>query len=589
MTVLVFDSFNRTSTTTLGTTDGGTTPKTWVNQDTTGVWGTDSAHAYVVTDSSNRTVNVLDAGVSDCTVEADINWVTGSNIGLSFRNVDRDNMYDIGVSSAGLVLRKYVAGVATTLGTYAFTPVNNTIYHIAVTLSGNGISVSLDGTTRLTATDSFNATATKYGLRTPAPMSGAYQDNFSVSIPDPPPPIQPPFVKIDMSSDKGDSNNYVIYVRDANLNKVGQIDLYSKLDMALIFNDVGKWTLSGLDINSNAVAELLKEKAGIIVKRNGKTILSGPASLRNMKWDKTTNEITLSGVDDNVFLRRYLALPVPSGPPYTASDYDVRTGRAETIMKQYVTDNIGANATKDRKINIVNDTDLGMGNVVTARARFDQILQFFQGIANYGGNLGFNVKQVGTSLVFYVYQSKDLSRSVIFSPLLGNLLGFEYSDTDPEANYIIAGGQGEGTARVIIEQGDSDSISSYGRVEEFLDKRQTTDSGEITQAIIDELASKANKMSLSISPFDTDSIAYGKDYNLGDIVTVTLTKQNFDGSQSVLNTFSDVVRQINISVTKDGDQVTPTIGTNDSLANPVKHIFSKLSSIGKRVGNLERV
>jgi hypothetical protein len=382
---------------------------------------------------------------------------------------------------------------------------------------------------------------------------------------------------------------YEIYVRNNSLIRVAQIDSYSKLDAILKFNDVGSWTLSGLNAGSDAAGELIKEQAGIIVKRNGVTLFSGPASLRSLKWDKQTNEFTISGLDDNVYLRRFLAYPVPSGPPYTSNSTDTRTGKAETVMKQFIDANIGANASHDRKINIVTDTDRGLGLTVTSSARFDQLLLLFQSIATSGGNLGFKIIQQSNNLLFVVYQPRDLSRTVIFSPLLDNLLSFEYSDTDPEANYIIAGGQGEGTSRVFYEQGDIDSINAYGRSEEFIDKRQTSDNNELIQSVQEEITNKASKSSLSISPIDTDSLAFIKDYNLGDIVSVTITKQNNDGSQEILRTFSDVVKQINLSITKDGEQINPTIGTDSSLSNPVKGIFSRIGKIDKRLGNLERV
>jgi hypothetical protein len=45
--------------------------------------------------------------------------------------------------------------------------------------------------------------------------------------------------------------------------------------------------------------------------------------------------ISFSGKDDNQFIANRLAYPVPSGD-FSLSDYDVRIGKAETIMKQYV-------------------------------------------------------------------------------------------------------------------------------------------------------------------------------------------------------------------------------------------------------------
>jgi hypothetical protein len=405
--------------------------------------------------------------------------------------------------------------------------------------------------------------------------------------------------------------NYKLYVRDSNFNKVAEIDDYTKLDLTLNFNAVGAWSLE-LPTNCYAAYELIKPNAGIIVVRNGQTLFSGPATARNRKWSIDSDVLTITGVDDNIFLQRYLSYPVPSGPPYTSNDYDVRTGPAESIMKQYVDVNIGLSSSSNRKINITNEVDQGLGNVITGRARFQTLLDLFSSLAIAGGDLGFKVVQIGNGLQFQVYQPQDLSKSVIFSPLLGNLFDFEYNDTDPDTNYVLAGGTGEGTARLLLEQGDNNSISIYGRREEFMDKRDTSDPNEITQAIAEELTQKANQTSLSITPAETEAIQFGRDYNLGDIVSVVLTQPlevvtveqlNYFLSlyqteqtdielvkeiQTILEVITDVVRQLKISISRDGEVISPLVGTPDSLAHPVLGIFSKIKKMSKRLSNLER-
>jgi hypothetical protein len=402
---------------------------------------------------------------------------------------------------------------------------------------------------------------------------------------------------------------YQLYVRDSNFNRVAEIDDYTKLDIILNFNAIGTWSLE-LPSNTDAAIELSQPNAGLIVIRNGKTLFSGPATARNRKWSIDSDVLTITGVDDNVFLQRFLAYPC--NPPYTQTDYDVRTGSAESIMKQYVDANIGENALSNRKINITNEVDRGQGSTITGRARFQTLMDLFSNLAISGGDIGFKVVQVGNGLQFQVYVPQDYTKSVIFSPMLGNLFDFEYNDTDPDVNYVISGGTGEGTARIFVEQGDNTSIANYGRREEFLDKRDTSDTIEITQSIIEELTQKANQTSLSITPADTDSIAFGRDYNLGDKVSVVLTRPNVIVTEEILNIFlslyqtesfeiikernfneklltiKDVVRQIKITISRDGEVVSPLVGTPDSLAHPILGIFSKMKKMSKRLSNLER-
>lgn len=405
---------------------------------------------------------------------------------------------------------------------------------------------------------------------------------------------------------------YQIYVRDQYLNKIAEIDDYNSLELIPRFNAPGSWVID-LPTDSNATKELIKPKSGIIVKRNNKTIFSGPVNSKKRNWDSNQDKYTISGYDDLIHLQRNLAYPVPSGPPYTSQDYDVRTGKAETIMKAYVEANIGTGARSERKIsNLIIEADKGLGNSITGRARFHNFIDFFTSLALAGGDIGFRIVQKGNNLEFQVYQPTDKTKGVFFSPLLGNLLDFEYTEKDPEANYVIVGGGGEGKNRFLIERGDNSSVARYGRIESFLDRRDTSEQTELNQAIDEELTTKTQQTSLSISPLDTESVSFGRDYNLGDKVSVIITQPNevvdietihyFISSfqtipkdverirkiQEKVDVIKDVIREIKISITPDGERISPVIGTADSLKHPVLGIFDKVRKITKRINNLER-
>lgn len=405
---------------------------------------------------------------------------------------------------------------------------------------------------------------------------------------------------------------YKIYVRDQYLNRVAEVDDYQSLELIPRFNSPGAWVME-LPTDCFAAKELLKIKAGIVVVRNGKTILSGPVTGRRRNWNKDGDRLTINGKDDLLHLFRNLAYPVPLGPPYTSNAYDVRTGAAETVMKQYVEANIGANARQERRIsNLFVAANQGQGKNVTGRARFHNLGEMFASLALAGGDIGFRIVQVGKNLEFQVYQPTDKSKEVLFSPLLGNLQSFEYYTEDPEANYVIVGGGGEGTSRILLEKGDSISISNVSRIESFIDRRDTTDTTELQQAMDEELQQKAQKVGLSISPIDSDSFSFGRDYQLGDRVSVVLTQANEvvdeeeihyfiaayqTGSemttrvrtiQEKLEVISDVVREIKITVTPEGERITPVIGTPETITNPMIGIFNRMKKMSKRVGNLER-
>lgn len=371
---------------------------------------------------------------------------------------------------------------------------------------------------------------------------------------------------------------YQIYVRDAGRNRIAEIDDWQRLDLVPRFNRPGSWVLD-LDRSVAEDKGLDVFGRGIIVVRDGTTLLSGPIRRLERRWDASQDRLLVSGPDDLIWLTRRLALPEAPAQTYATDAYDVRTGAAETIMKEYVNLNAGPGAAGSRQVpGLTIEADAASGTTVTGRGRFQPLLQLLQELALAGGDLGYRVVQSGTDLEFRVYTPTDKTATAIFSAGLGNLLAYTYSQEAPDANYIIAGGSGEGNARTIEERGDSSSITTYGRIESFLDRRDISSASELRQAIEAELDERADRTTLSITPIDTEALAYLDGYTLGDKVTVVV------GS----TTIQDVVREVHLVLTPDGGEVvTPVIGTPGAQRENLR-FFDGLDRADRRIRNLER-
>lgn len=358
----------------------------------------------------------------------------------------------------------------------------------------------------------------------------------------------------------------------------GQIDDFIKLEMVLRFNGVSTWTL---DLPADGTdAAVMDFDGGLVVSRDGQTVMSGPVAARDRVWNAKTNALTLAGVDDTVWLARRLALPDPAGPPYDTQAYDVRTGPAETVMHGFVDYNAGPSAKSERQVpGLILAPDLGRGTSVTGRGRFHPLHELLPRLALAGGDLGFRIVQDGDQLLFEVYEPSDLTGTAKFSEGLGNLAELKYFERAPAGNYAYVAGGGEGTARVIVEGGDSGSIVRYGRHEMFVDQRQTEDVGELTQKRDETLDESAARTGLGITPIDTERLAYGIDYRLGDRVTAIV-----DGTS-----IADVLREVHIVLDGDGVTVKPTIGTpGQHDPRRVLNIFDRFDQLNQRVGQLER-
>jgi hypothetical protein len=387
---------------------------------------------------------------------------------------------------------------------------------------------------------------------------------------------------------------WTIYVRDQAGNRIGEVDDYAEATLTPVFNDVGTWSIL-VDRRVRQAANLTQPGFGIIAARNGVTVLSGPATHRQHTVDMDNNHVQISGVTDDVWLKRRVVSPSPteSFPPYTVQAFDVRTGPASTVLRAYVDANAGPGAIAPRRVpGLTIAPDPVIGAPVSGNGRWDNLLAFLQPLAISGG-VGFRIIQVGDGgMQFQVFATAgqvpaDRPATAQFSIDLGNLAGFEYESTAPEANYVYVGGAGINTARTIQEFPFSAAIGAWGRIEgDFVDRRDTTDATQITQAGTDALTQHGEQASLRITPIETPTSIYGTHYKLGDKVTVQL-----EGPAATpyaeSGQITDILRSVEIKLTVDGPQtVTPSIGT--AARNDVYRMFRAFRALSRRVNNLER-
>lgn len=374
-------------------------------------------------------------------------------------------------------------------------------------------------------------------------------------------------------------SDLTLYLRDPLRRREGQLDDYQKLTLNPKLNAVGKWVLT-LDRRAPLATQLTVPGYGIEAVRDGVTVMSGMLLHRQHVKRLGQNTVEIHGVDDNVWLERTLAHPQPAStiPPYSTTEYDVRTGTCSTILRQYVDVNRGPSAITPRRVTgLTMATDPVIGASVTGRARWQPLLELLQELAIGGGQVGFRMAQVGTALQFTVYPLVNRTASVKFSEENGTLAGFDYSAEAPEATYIYCGGGGEGVARTIKEGQDSTLVETWARWEKFRDRRDTTDPTELGQAIADELSDSGEKTGLSINPVDTDGQSYGTHYGMGDRVTAVI-----DGVE-----IQESIREVVLNYTPNGPQtVTPVIGTVSTPS--VLGLFASMKNVLSRTRNLER-
>lgn len=379
-----------------------------------------------------------------------------------------------------------------------------------------------------------------------------------------------------------------LYARNPDGTKAGEIDHFNEAELTPVFCDVGSWTLK-LPATAAILQDLAQPGAGLIACRDDLPLVSGPQRGWRRVKNATEDYVEFKGYTDEVWLKNRTVSPSPTEafPPYTVQGTDNRTGVASTVISQYVNANAGPGAITSREVpGLTIGPDPGAGASVSGSARWElSLLAFIQPLATSGG-IGFRVVQVGNTLQFQPYAITDRSDAVKFSHAMGNLASLDYSVTAPDGNYYYVGGNGTGTGRTIKEYSDNDSIASWGRIEgEFVDRRDTSDATQLQQAGTEALSNSTERLSLAITPLETDYQKFGVHYFLGDQVTVKLedTLPTVYGESGLI---VDVLRSVTIKLTPDEVSVTPVIGTPGR--SDLLRIFRTLKSAVKRLNQLER-
>ena len=385
-------------------------------------------------------------------------------------------------------------------------------------------------------------------------------------------------------------SDLTVEVRNSTLARVGQIlpaDLRG-LQLALRYNKIGGWKIA-LRGDHPLVDTLRAPGSGLIVTGPTGVIISGPTASATYKKTSadTTGTWEIIGTDDSILLGERLAYPVPSTDDLSlqTAAYDTRTGAAETVAKAYVIANIGASAPASRKITgLTVDTDLGRGATVTGNARFETLGALVESLL-VTSSLGFDIVQNGSNLTFTVYEPVDRSGTIRMDVDNLRLTSSTYSYTSPVATRVIVGGSGDGAARILLERSSTESVAAettWGRrIEVFSDSRSSSNSVDLAQSGDEILTDKGKTIeSISVKPSDDETMALGRDWGLGDKVTVVV------GTLEVVK----VVSEIAIAVTDDGIKIGATVGDPAvaSASDPESVIISSVTNQEARISNLER-
>jgi hypothetical protein len=410
---------------------------------------------------------------------------------------------------------------------------------------------------------------------------------------------------------------YRVEVRDAALNRIGIIDTWISMDLVVRYCAQGSWQI--LVEAGTPEADILQKGGGVAIYQDGvdTPILTGQIETFQHYWTNAQHtslgSIYFAGKDDNKLAYTRLAYPDPSKPAtqqWSATDNGrAVSGPAGHLIWDELNKALGPGAVSGRQIgNVIFEGDVNFGTTISDNLQWDVIGAKLEawttntGSGNNGAGYRFVWDPNAKVINLHIFAPRDLSKDIRFSRELGNLREFTWSLTAPAVTRVIVACQGTGKGRYLYQQIDSESEAEWGlQIEQWVDRRDLPIKADLTtgqpikadlsvtdaafaaaqqavlQAATDALTQGAKTGNFQIYPIDTPHIKFGRDYFVGDIVTVAV-----DGTE-----YTDIVREVSITVDQGGqtETVSPSIGDQGS-GNPL-NLYKTVFQMREKLRKLE--
>lgn len=277
---------------------------------------------------------------------------------------------------------------------------------------------------------------------------------------------------------------------------------------------------------------------------------------------------TLTGADAWSVLASRVAYPTPTtGPPWAAS-WDIRTGVASTAAAGYITANTGGGTTADRQIPGLTVIDAGVGLSGSWSARLQPLDQLVARVCRDGHitcrlAVGFDGAVTAT-----LRSPNDRSATVVISDQ-GGLTKIEHIDVPPSSTFVIAGGQGNLTARTFATAG---TATGAARREVFSDQSSLSTLTEVQQSADTALATAA--ATLTVRAEITDSAAAGlrylDTYDIGDTIAIEIADVRYPV----------VIESVTVHVSTERSVIRPVLG--DATPDLVTGLIRDVASLASR-------
>lgn len=290
----------------------------------------------------------------------------------------------------------------------------------------------------------------------------------------------------------------------------------------------------------------------VVIEDEGIQYLAGVPNKMGRSSKAGVQDLTLSGVDDMAWLRDMITLPNPANAADRQSEgaYYKAKGTAQQLITDLVRTHVGQGARTEYRRPLHVNNPAGGGDLVSINSRFKTVLEEVETLARGSLTVRMNQDDQAQQTVMDVTAGRNLSRAVRLTERNAGLTDWDMSEDAPTATQVLVAGQGEGENRTLkLVSGNE---NSWGfRALQFQDRRDTDEEEQLIQAGRETLEEARAKATISLTIGETETSKFGKDFWLGDTITVQLK----DGA-----VVTDIVQSAELSFGENGREVKLTIG-----------------------------
>lgn len=312
---------------------------------------------------------------------------------------------------------------------------------------------------------------------------------------------------------------------------------------------------------------------GLAIQTPGHIVMSGAVNDATLTRNGANTTVTVTGVDEFAALASRLVYPQPADPPPWATNaYHVVTGQASAAIAEIISKHVGPTARAERQQPGLRVLDSGAGPTGTWQYRLVSVAEAVADIATEA-DLAVHVRRrLDGQLDVFVRPTLVRTDLVLDDTVIGN---YTLKLSEATATTVVAGGSGEGTARLFTISGDG--AAGAARREDFSAQTNIGTTAALQRSSDATLASSSatTTFSGSLAAEAADRYVWRTHYDLGDHILLRFDTTNWDVQ----------VTAVGVTIDGDGLRMAPTLGIAPKHA--LAQLLADVADLQSRLSNIE--